>query len=285
MKRRSVFQAILLAFAVVSVLAIVGCTKDDDNNSVYQSSARDQAAADNLFSDVMNQVDLAARQLEDELPVAGQMKYSLDGGCATITITPWDTITWPKTITVDFGETNCEGADGRYRRGIIQATITGHYLDSLTEVTITPMSYYVNDYKVDGLKTLKNLGHVTNGKMTFSIRVEYGTITDPEGGQFFWESDRIRVWTQGEETAWPAVMDDVFEISGESSGTTRSGINFLIQSTQPLRIERTCEWIVSGELEITPEGYSTRILNYGDGTCDDKAIVTVNGNTYNITLP
>jgi hypothetical protein len=279
MKKRSVFQAIGLAVMVFMMIAVAGCTKEDDDKSTYQSSARDQATADNLFSDVMGQVDLAVRQLEDEL------KASLDGGCATITITPWDTVSWPKTITVDFGETNCEGTDGKYRRGIILAVITGRYLDSLTEITITPMNYFVNDHKVDGIKTVKNLGHVTNGKMTFSIQVEYGTITYPDGGQFFWESDRSRVWVQGEETAWPVVMDDVFEISGEASGTSRSGISFLFQSTQPLRVERTCEWIVSGELEFTPEGYASGILNYGDGNCDDQATVTVNGQTYSITLP
>jgi hypothetical protein len=168
---------------------------------------------------------------------------------------------------------------------MINAVLTGRYRDSLTIVTISPENYYVDDYKVEGLKTVTNLGHITDGKMTFAVVVQNAVITNPYGEEFHWSSERTRVWAEGEATAWPIVMDDVFEISGESSGTTYKNLNFFIQTTEPLRVERDCEWIVSGELEVTPEGYDSRTLNYGDGNCDNKANLTVNGVTYNITLP
>jgi hypothetical protein len=285
MKRRTVLVAMTVAAVATMNFFIIGCSKEDEESRVFQEAAKDEAAADILFSDVFNQVNLAAGQLENDLWGPGANRSEDDGGCATVTISPWDTVNWPKTITVDFGETYCQGADGVYRKGKIQAVITGRYRDSLTVLTITPEEFFVNEYKVEGAKTVTNLGHVTDGHMTFGIIVDDAVITRPGGKQFQWESARTRVWLEGEGTAWPIVMDDVFEISGEASGTTYEGVGFLIATTEPLRIERDCEWIVSGALELTPEGYSTRILDYGDGNCDDKATVTVNGVTYNITLP
>lgn len=285
MKNRSVHFIIGMAMTAAMSGFMVGCNKDKEENEIYRESARDQATADILFSDVFNQLNLASGQLENDLWGPGKLTASRDGGCATITITPYDTLNWPKTIIVDFGETNCEGADGKYRRGVLSAVITGRYRDSLTSVAITPQDYFVNNFKVEGIKTVTNLGHITNGYMTFAVVVPAAVITNPDGEQFHWASERTRVWTEGEATAWPIVMDDVFEIHGEASGTTFSDINFVIETTAPLRIERDCEWIVSGELALTPEDYPARTLNYGDGSCDNKASLTVNGITIQITLP
>ena len=275
----------LTGLAVLFILVIWGCAKDDNDNPAYLEIAKSEATADYAFSDIFNQVDLATRQLEDQLTGTLNLKSFMDGGCATIAITPFDTITWPKTVTIDFGATNCEGQDGKYRRGIISATVSGWYRDSLTVVTIVPQNYFVNDYKVDGIKTVINLGHITQGKMTFDIDISDGIITKQDSTQFHYESKRARIWTEGETTAWPSVNDDVFEITGYADGTTFDGINFHTEISLPLRIERDCRWIVSGSLEITPEGLAARSLDYGGGDCDNQATLTVKGNTFQITLP
>ena len=43
--------------------------------------------------------------------------------------------------------------------------------------------------------------------------------------------------------------------------------------------KNTC-MITSGQTELIPEGYSTRIINYGDSTCDCNYSVILNGNEY-----
>jgi hypothetical protein len=39
-----------------------------------------------------------------------------------------------------------------------------------------------------------------------------------------------------------------------------------------------------GVLEHSPSGKATRYINYGNGACDDQAVVTINGTSYTITL-
>jgi hypothetical protein len=73
-------------------------------------------------------------------------------------------------------------------------------------------------------------------------------------------------------------------ISGSASGTDRSGKKFTVDINTPLRREMGCRWIVSGVQTITPEGKKARTIDYGDGTCDDKAKVTIDGNTFEFSL-
>jgi hypothetical protein len=52
----------------------------------------------------------------------------------------------------------------------------------------------------------------------------------------------------------------------------------------PLRKELVCRFIVSGTIEIRPENLPVRLLDYGDGECDNIATVTINGEVYTIYL-
>ena len=42
---------------------------------------------------------------------------------------------------------------------------------------------------------------------------------------------------------------------------------------------------VSGTIEHTPSQKATRKLDFGDGTCDNKAVVTIEGKDHAIELP
>lgn len=287
MKKRSVFTGLMLLLSATLITVLNGCNKDNDkDNDLYRQASADHATGENLFDDVYRQVDDAAKEGDNELFNGGRVKLlPLDGGCATVTIDPFDTLNWPKTITVDFGDSNCLCNDGKYRRGEIVAIITGRYRDSLTNITITPQNYFVNDNHVEGTKSVMNLGHITDGNMTFAIVVSNGVITKPDGRQFQWDSERTRVWVEGEETSWPQILDDVYEITGTATGITVNGNNFFIEIVNALRIERDCNWIVSGTVNVQPLGKPLRVLDYGDGTCDDQATITVNGVVYEITLP
>jgi hypothetical protein len=80
------------------------------------------------------------------------------------------------------------------------------------------------------------------------------------------------------------IRDDVYLIDGSADGIRPSGITWEREIVNALRKEMNCRWIVSGTVEITPEDRPTRILDYGDGTCDNIATVIINGVTYTITL-
>jgi hypothetical protein len=79
-------------------------------------------------------------------------------------------------------------------------------------------------------------------------------------------------------------------ITGSASGTTANGRSFTCNITSQLvRDFGGCTIakrhpFIQGTLQFTPGEKATRTIDFGQGTCDLDATVTIKGKTYNITL-
>ena len=266
----------LLIIAVLSVI-IASCKKEPDEKPDTDTTvAQDNAMAEGMFNDMKTIADQAS---------SGYMVYHRDSedtlvfGCATVIR---DTTTSPKTLTVDFGTSNCLCNDGNYRRGIIEVSYSGGYLDSGTVVTQTPNGYFVNDNQLTGTKTVTNMGRNSSGNLWWAISVNGSVIKANNGGTVTWVSSREREWVAGEGTiTW---LDDVYLITGSANGTRPNGESFNAVINTALRKEIGCRHFVSGVFTLTPGTRPARVFDYGSGACDNQASVTINGNTYNIVL-
>ena len=208
----------------------------------------------------------------------GEKPSTLKTPCSVIITI--DTLNSVKTITVDYGTTNCDCNDGKTRRGKIVTTFTGQYIAQGTVITHTPVDYYVNDIRIDGTKTVTNMGLNSSGQPYFNVQIN-GTATQTNGEVLTYASTRVRTWVQGFNTLANR-FDDQYEISGTATGSFSSGGGYIVQTTSPLRINVGCGFPVSGTLELTPQNKPVRIVDYGQGTCDYTFTVTVNGNVYTI---
>lgn len=266
-------------------VCFTACKKDKDETPEIVDSdtggAAENALAEGAFNDAGNISDQAAAGgLTSYLSANnGSDERGLLSNCATIT---HDTTVSPRTISVDFGTANCLCNDGRYRRGIINVSYTGHYRDSASTHTVTFTNYFVNDNQVTGSHSVTNNGHNNNGHLTFTIAVTGSIIKPNNGGTISWTSNRVREWTEGESTAiW---SDDVYLITGTASGSHSNGNSYTATITSALKIKLNCHWIVSGGLDLVPSGKPTRSIDWGTGACDDQATVTINSHVYTITL-
>lgn len=267
----------LATLAIMSALFFGSCNRNkinDKNKDNDTSIASDNALSEFAYNDALNISDEAATlNTGDNLG-----NYKTASNCATVT---HDTTTNPKTITVDFGNINCLCNDGRLRKGKILITYTGHYKDSGMVRTIGFDQYFVNNNQILGSKTVQNMGHNVSNQLYFNIVVN-GKIIKSTGDSIIWNQNRVRTYIAGEST--PIKLDDVYEITGSGTGTRANGNTYTINITQPLVKAIACDWIKAGELQIQPTGGNLRTINYGNGTCDDQATVTINGVTYTITL-
>lgn len=261
------------------LLIVSACKKETAELRSDNKLANDDATAEAIFDEVSEISDLAFR-----LGSNGAKKSSDDGSrlgnCATITI---DTTVMPHVMTIDFGEENCLGGDGKWRRGQIIVTFTGPYHQPGTVITHGFSEYYVNDNHVEGLKTMTNLGPNADGHPEYQTVVD-GTVTlNNNQGVISWQADRLRNWIEGYDTnVW---YDNVFLITGSGSHSHSNGGGFVRTILVPLRKELSCHHFVSGIVETVPENRPTRTLDYGDGTCDNIATVTIGDNTFIIRLP
>jgi hypothetical protein len=92
----------------------------------------------------------------------------------------------------------------------------------------------------------------------------------------------VREWIQGSDT--PNRWDDIYLVTGTANGARPNGLTWEREIMTPLRVELACRFIVSGTVELHPEGRPVSLLDYGNGDCDNIATFTMNGKTYTIHL-
>jgi hypothetical protein len=277
MKKVNLFLGLIafLSFVVMST----SCKKNNEIQLEDKVLSQDDAYAESTFENVSDMADEAYDMKTGNMLKSTEGNRMFLSDCATVTL---DTTVFPRELTIDFGDVNCMCNDGKYRRGKIIITFTGRYFQPGTVITHGFEDYYVNDRSVDGTKVVTNMGENDNGNLYFTIEV-VGVIQKPDGGgTFSWNSSRVREWIQGSDThnRW----DDIYLITGTAHGTRPNGLTWEREIMTPLRSELACRFIVSGTIEMRPQDRPVRLLDYGNGDCDNIATVTINGETYTIYL-
>lgn len=183
----------------------------------------------------------------------------------------------PVTFQIDYGTTGCIGSDGVYRTGKINITTAKRWSVYNNDVTVDLVNYKAN--------TISYAGQIKISRpdsLTITTQVINGHCTDGN-----WHIDYACTKTLKQVAGFATktdASDDEFSISGSSTGKNREGRNFTTSITNPLIKKSSCKFISSGTLELTPDGFKTRTVDFGNGTCDDDATFTVNGQTVSFKL-
>ena len=290
---------------IVSI-ALFSCQKENsdtggatDEAFASQASTESDAEAGIVFNDVFDNVI----GVNDFVGIAYVGVFSgrqnTSGGglsgrtdtirCFTITTTHLSTTNpFPVTIVLDFG-TGCVGRDGHLRSGKIITTYTNRLLIPGGKATTTFDNFYFDSIHVEGTHMIENIGTLTELKL--KIVVEGAKLTKPNGNYIEWSSRRTITRIEGNLTPLP--FDDVFSIEGNSNGKVKRGNIIVAWNTEivePLIKKFLCRWIVKGRLRVVRLNLSNTspwvaILDFGNGNCDNKAFLTINGQTFEITLP
>jgi hypothetical protein len=250
-----------LCFFGLSALILTSCQRERDTDV---SEGEETALMERNGDDIVSIT---------EQSITGQLsQFKKERSCAVITV---DTFNTPHVITINFGATNCMCMDGKNRRGIITRTFTGKFKDANSVHTIGYNNFFVNDNQLKGYKTITNNGLNTAGNITYTIDTKDTVIKANSAGTVTWQSTRTREYTAGFGT--PVWLDDAFKVTGSGSGVKANSFTWSMNITTPLQIDNSCKYrIVSGEVQIQPQGKALRTLNYGSGTCDNDATVTIN---------
>ncbi len=177
--------------------------------------------------------------------------------------------TWPNVITIDFGD-GCEDRHGRIRKGKIIVEVSDYWKNSGAVRKITTDNLSIDEVEIEGTRTISNLGLNENGRYEFEI-VMTGSRVKAGDKTVSMEINHLAVMTEGYSTE--ETEDDVFSVTGTGSGINHRGNSFTSEITEPLIRKRSCPWFVSGVTEIT-SGKRSHTLDFGDGSCDEFAIIT-----------
>ncbi len=261
----------LLLFIIIGNLS---CKKSDRDDDKTTTTSQDYAMVQSMAMDVFKIIHQAALSSQG-ISAINLTTATTIFGCDTLIV---DTISSPMNIIVQF--TDCS-ANGIVRKGKIKATFSSKYDVLGTNTSITFDGYYHNEMPVSGVITVFNNG-VVNGKPWYGFSSNgFKVEQNFKNRNVFWNVNQTLFQTAGETTA--DFMDDSFKIIGISNGRAFAG-NAFTTNTDSLQYTGNCNWIESGNATVSPENLAVRILNFGSG-CDNKAVVALFGQQYNIAFP
>lgn len=269
------FQIISLLSAAVFLFACEKVKDDADDKKEQlevaeemQKTSQDNSNAESVFDEILSDVSRAGETA------------TLKTGNEFLDIVSIELLNspelFPRKITINYGE-GYTTLKQVVKKGKVIATFTGKYRDEGTVITVELDGYSRNDVAVTGTKTVTNLGTV-DGKQKFSVSVKDATLTDEDGTRT-WSSERERVWIEGDETLidW---TDDKYSITGTYEGTNVNGTPYSIEVTNALIYSLECYQVVEGTLDYTitlDSKEHTATVDYGSGSCDGLATVSIYG--------
>lgn len=266
-------------FAAALSLATLSCDKDENVpvDANLAADARISAELDQISDDISL---IAENQFDTQNPGGRSTAVASNlPDCAVVTTESTST-TWTRQI--DFGD-GCEMPNGNILSGIIIISGSVDFDQPMMTITYSFDNFYHNNRLVEGGSTLVRTMQSTaqNAEMhpVVNIAIDF-TVTYPNGNVYTRAGNRERELIIGYNT--PMWQDNVYLVSGNWA-TTFPNHSQTATITTPLRVELSCQYIVSGELTIVRND-NTGVLNYGDGQCDNQATLTINGVETPITL-
>lgn len=179
-----------------------------------------------------------------------------------------------RTMIIKFGPKVKK--DGMFRTGKLIAKFDKAMYHKDVNMTITFDNYTCKGIKYNG--TIK-VNKTTSGNLiTFTVQVIDGTCT--KDGTNGWTINYACNFTTTRDLTTP-----LFNLYGTSNGTNRTGTKFTVKIDKANALVKSlsCQWVSSGIYELkTDKG--TKKIDYGNGTCDNKATLTVGKNVSEITL-
>jgi hypothetical protein len=273
-------NSILKITFLFAIILFASCTKDNNDlaNAFTTEDLQTNAKLDQVANDLSDIID---DQYFTENPAGKTIaptESNLLPPCVTVTRT-FTSTTWTRTI--NFGTTGCAMPNGAILRGIIRVSGVLPYSTSNYVITYTFDGFRYNDFLVQGNRTItRSLGTSTYQVNTHPICVMDMNMTFTNSrGIFTRVGTRTRECIEGYTTAiW---TDNVYVITGNWTTTFPNGNvhSNAISNTTPLRVRLNCDYrVVSGTVNITRPNH-TAVLDYGNGTCDNIATISIDGGT------
>jgi len=274
------FTILLLGF-IVSIIAFQSCMQDEEANI----DSADQAQEVELIENSV----LAENYSDDEVALADMAEFEAGTGHYNRTsvcfMTTWDSDT--RILTIDFGN-GCVGPYGKERKGKIIVSYADEKGLFISDRTITFENYFVNNVQITGEIAIGRAVRNDDGNFQNTYTVTDYTLTFSNEETFTINGNRIREWIAGEGDNNPSA--NKFEINGALSGVSTRGVNWSQTILDPIIVDFSCSTEgnmlrTSGSKEVK---YSlrnrerSRLVEYGDGSCDNEYIVTINNRVVTI---
>jgi hypothetical protein len=281
MKNQSIFAIAVMLLSLTACMenglfGDEGLNLGSDGTSLFTTASYDastEAIIASSFEDIDETTDEA---IERFFALADGRFHHHHLDCADVTR---DTVN--QTITVDFGD-GCEDPRGIVRSGTILIEYGGEHREPGSYRIVTFEDFFIDSIQVEGTRTVTNITDTTadDGLEIYETSLVGGKLTFTDGTTITREGGHTRTRYHGETREESYTL-----LTGNASGTLQDDTEYNMDITTEILITGECDVHVpvSGVKEFVA-GDNAVIIDFGDGTCDNLAEVTINGETVEIEL-
>ena len=290
--RNLLYERISL-FTIVSILILFSCdsptdilnasdTQNVNSESLSASFSNEPSILSSLVIASLSRVQYSGARVTSEPISISDDRLS----CTTIALTRTGTNISPSgIILIDFG-TGCTDGRGVTRKGKIYIKYGGRRWLPNSYIKDSLVNYYRNDKHIEGTHTITVQISKDTTHLQFNNVLENGKVTFGDGSSITRSHNITQAWKR----STTAVSDQWVSLAGGyAQGTKKKGTEYLMTITQDLVEKLSCRLSdkvvipVSG-IEIITVGNKEYTLDFGDGTCDNTLIVTLNGKSKSMTI-
>jgi hypothetical protein len=288
MKTTKVILGLMLG-AVAAIVLIPSCSKEDSGSISSNDivAAQDEAYADALYEEVDNMVVSNITTLDiNHFSMMALKSASDEDECVSISVDHPDSTWFPKVITLDYG-TGCTKVfrdDTITWRGQIIITLTDRWFVQGAEHIVTFNNFYINDVKIEGTRTITNMGLNAKNHLELKIVLENGKITFNDTASMTRNATHVREWIHSFNP-----LNDTILITGSASGTNVKGENYERLITEPLVMVHCQDYfwrwvIVAGKVQITNSVTGITNVEYTGTGCEATITIGKNGYHHNYSF-
>ncbi|TXN35720.1 hypothetical protein FVB32_14195 [Flagellimonas hymeniacidonis] len=156
-------------------------------------------------------------------------------------------------------------------------TVTYEVGNESAAFTATYVDFYVGSIKVNGTRNYELTSSLDQNTISFTVTSNMTVVLEDES-VISESGTKTFGFTFGEN-----LEGSTFSLSGAWQ-IQANGNTYAVETTADLVGNLSCEHLTTGIMNVEKNGFSI-IVDFGDGTCDNLATITLpNGNTEEVTL-
>ncbi len=290
-------KKLLFVFLLGIGFAFTGCDKSDDNVKLIDESnvsITDVASvvdAEVAIANVMAEADYESDMFSLEASTTksgGGYAYRLknlaelykkwrcykDDKGPEVTVVDGDDNGFPKTITIDYGD-GITLRNGRVISGIVSIVVSA---PPRTDGAMREINY--QDFMVDSIGIAGSKKVVFSGEQGVSRKFEHEydlNFTFADETEVSCVGNKTKEWVEGLDTSYDRA-DDKIHITGQDVFVDTENNEYKKEIEDHLLRLGACKFFVSGVVIYSQNDNEFARVDFGDGTCDDKAVkITADG--------
>jgi len=295
-------KKLLFVFLLGIGFTFTSCDKSDDNvkllgeDQISISDVGSVVDTEVAIANVMTEADYESDMfsLEESTTKSGGYGYRLrnladlykrwrcyhnDIG-PEVTIEDGDNEGFPKTITIDYGD-GITLRNGRVISGIVTIVVSAPPRTDGAMREIEYTNFMIDSIGIAGYKKV-----VFSGESGVSRKFEHDydlNFTFADETEVSCVGNKTKEWVEGLDTSYDRA-DDKIHITGQDVFVDTEDNEYKKEIEDYLLRLGACKFIVSGIVVYSQNGEEFARVDFGDGTCDDKAVKTTVDGEEEITL-